>query len=103
MHSYVTPAEGALRGLQKRGLSKGTAPWVRGRVKRGREVGVELWVRRGAKSWRRMGYGMGYGGVVHFCARPRVGEVRGQRGVCLGRSEREFEFGVFGFSSLVFL
>ena len=48
-----------------------------------------------------MGYR--YGGVVNFCARPRVGEVRGQRGVCSGRRGREFEFGLFGFSTLVFL
>ena len=45
-------------------------------------------------------YGMG---VVNFCARPGFGEVRGQRGVCSGRRGREFEFGLFGFWSLVFL
>ena len=64
VQDYVTPAEGAPRGLRKRGLSKGRAACVRGRVKSGRDVGVKRWVRRRAKSWRRMGYGYGGGGFL---------------------------------------
>ena len=78
MHSYVTLAEGAPRGLRKRGLSKGRAAWVRGRVKSGRKVEGQRWVRRGAKSWRRMGYG----------TRPRCATGNGQEAQSPGRGEK---------------